>query len=200
MDTAYISAFAVLAGTAIGGLASFATSWTTQHAQTRAQRLANERDIRAALFGRFLDEATTRYSDAPQNKRDDITRLVSTYALTNRIRLISSAEVVEASDTVVRIIVDAYNAPNITMEEIRASWIGRHVDPLRDFSNACRRSSKHWDATETAPSRKSLEIRPWSSSLPSARSCCTPVGDWRETTLRDREARADARHVHTHRP
>jgi len=138
MDTAYLSAFAALAGTAIGGLASFATSWTTQHAQTRAQRIAGERETRAALFGRFLDEAAKLYSDALQSRRDDITGLIGIYALTNRIRLVSSPQVVEAADTVCRIIVDAYLAPNITMEEMRAEWIDRHVDPLRDFSEACR--------------------------------------------------------------
>jgi hypothetical protein len=138
MDTAYISAFAALAGTAIGGLASFATSWTTQHAQTRAQRIAGERETRAALFGRFLDEAAKLYSDALQSRRDDITGLIGIYALTNRIRLVSSPQVVEAADTVCRIIVDAYLAPNITMEEMRDNWIGKHVDPLRDFSEACR--------------------------------------------------------------
>jgi len=138
MDTAYISAFAALAVTAIGGLASFATSWTTQHAQTRAQRIAGERETRAALFGRFLDEAAKLYSDALQSRRDDITGLIGIYALTNRIRLVSSPQVVEAADTVCRIIVDAYLAPNITMEEMRDNWIGKHVDPLRDFSEACR--------------------------------------------------------------
>ena len=139
MDTAYISAFAALAGTAIGGLASFATSWATQKAQTRAQRLAAERDTRATLFGRFLDEAAKLYSDALQNKRDEIAGLVGIYALTNRIRLVSSPQVVEAADTVCRIIVDAYQAPNITMEEMRENWIDKHVDPLRDFSEACRK-------------------------------------------------------------
>ena len=138
MDAAYISAFAALAGSAIGGLTSFVTSWTTQHAQARAQRLAAEREARAALFGRFLDEAAKLYSDALQNRRDDITALVGIYALTNRIRLISSPQVVEAADSVCRIIVDGYLAPNITMEEMRANWIDRHVDPLRDFSEACR--------------------------------------------------------------
>ena len=138
MDGAYISAFAALAGTAIGGLASFATSWTTQHAQTRAQRIAGERETRAALFGRFLDEAAKLYSDALQSRRDDITGLIGIYALTNRIRLVSSPQVVEAADTVCRIIVDAYLAPNITIEEMRDNWIGKHVDPLRDFSEACR--------------------------------------------------------------
>lgn len=139
MNAAYISAFAALAGTAIGGLASFATSWVTQQAQTRAQRIAAEKDARAALFGRFLDEAAKLYSDALQNRRDDVTALMGIYGLTNRIRLISSPQVVEAADTVVRIIVDAYLAPNMTMAEMRENWIDRHVDPLRDFAEACRK-------------------------------------------------------------
>ena len=138
MDTAYISAFAALAGSAIGGLTSFATSWMTQQAQARAQRLAAERDARAALFGRFLDEAAKLYSDALQNRREDASRLMDIYALKSRIRLQSSPEVMEAAEAVTRIIVDAYLAPNITMEEMRASWIERHVDPLSDFSDACR--------------------------------------------------------------
>ena len=138
MDAAYISAFAALAGSAIGGLTSFVTSWTTQHSQVRAQRLATEREARAALFGRFLEEAAKLYSDSMQNRRDDITGMVGIYALTNRIRLVSSPPVVEAADSVCRIIVDGYLAPNITMQEMRANWIDRHVDPLRDFSEACR--------------------------------------------------------------
>ena len=138
MDAAYISALAALAGTAIGGLTSFATSWTTQQAQARAQRLAAERDSRAALFGRFLDEAAKLYSEALQNRRDDIIGMIGIYALTNRIRLTSSPQVVEAADTVCRIIVDTYLAPNMTLEEMRENWIDRHVDPLRDFSEACR--------------------------------------------------------------
>ena len=138
MEAAYISAFAALAGTAIGGLTSFATSWITQQAQARTQRLAAEREVRAALYGRFLEEAAKLYSDALQSRRDDMTRLIDIYALTNQIRLISSSQVVEAADTVARIIVDAYLASNITMEEMRDNWIGKHVDPLRDFSEACR--------------------------------------------------------------
>jgi len=50
----------------------------------------------------------------------------------------SSPQVVEAADMVCRIIVDAYLAPNMTLEEMRANWIDKHVDPLRDFSEACR--------------------------------------------------------------
>ena len=112
MEAAYISALAALAGTAIGGLTSFATSWTTQQAQVRAQRLANERDKREALFGRFLEEAARLYADA----------LVGT-------------------------IVDTYLAPNTTLAEMRSNWVDKHVDPLRDFSEACREEIRNFGRT-----------------------------------------------------
>ena len=96
MEAAYISALAALAGSAIGGLTTFATSWTTQQAQARAQRVANEKEKREALFGKFLDEAAKLYADALQNKREDAPAvMIGIYALTNRIRLSSSARVVE---------------------------------------------------------------------------------------------------------
>jgi hypothetical protein len=139
MNAAYISALAALAGSAIGGLTTFATSWATQQAQARAQRVANEKEKREALFGKFLDEAAKLYADALQNKREDAPALmIGIYALTNRIRLSSSAPVVEKADAITQIIMDAYLSPNITVQEVRNKWIEKHVDPLRDFSEACR--------------------------------------------------------------
>jgi vacuolar-type H+-ATPase subunit H len=109
MEAAYISALAALAGTAIGGLTSFATSWTIQRAQTRAQRVVNEKEKREALFGKFVDEAAKLYADALQNKREDAAALmIGIYGLTSRIRLISSARVVESAEAVTQIIMDAY--------------------------------------------------------------------------------------------
>jgi hypothetical protein len=137
MDTAYISALAALAGTAIGGFTSFATSWMTQQAQSRAQRAAAERDKREVLFGRFLDEAARLYADALQNKRDDASAMIGIYGLVNRIRLISSQRV-ERADSVAQIIMQAYLAQNMSLEEVRSTWIDQHIDPLRDFSEACR--------------------------------------------------------------
>ena len=139
MEAAYISALAALAGTAIGGLTSFATSWATQQAQTRAQRIVNEKEKREALFGKFLDEAAKLYADALQNKREDAASLmIGIYGLTNRIRLISSARVVESADAVAQIIIDAYLSSNMSLEEVRNTFVDRHIDPLRDFSEACR--------------------------------------------------------------
>ena len=139
MEAAYISALAALAGSAIGGLTTFATSWTTQQAQARAQRVANEKEKREALFGKFLDEAAKLYADAMQNKREDApAAMIGIYALTNRIRLSSSARVVEGADAITQIIMDAYLSPNMTVQEVRNKWIEQHIDPLRDFSEACR--------------------------------------------------------------
>ena len=139
MEAAYISALAALAGSAIGGLTTFATSWTTQQAQARAQRVANEREKREALFGKFLDEAAKLYADSMQNKREDAPAvMIGIYALTNRIRLSSSARVVEKADAITQIIMDTYLSPNMTVEEVRNKWIEQRIDPLRDFSEACR--------------------------------------------------------------
>ena len=139
MEAAYISALAALAGSAIGGLTTFATSWTTQQAQSRAQRVANEKEKREALFGKFLDEAAKLYADSMQNKREDAPAvMIGIYALTNRIRLSSSARVVEKADAITEIIMDTYLSPNMTVEEVRNKWIEQRIDPLRDFSEACR--------------------------------------------------------------
>ena len=58
MDNAYMSAVAALAGSATGGLASFATTWLTQHAQERAQRFAQAMARRERLYGEFIEEAS----------------------------------------------------------------------------------------------------------------------------------------------
>ena len=141
MEAAYVSALAALAGSAIGGLTSFATPWATLRSQTRAQRRASEADKREALFGRFLDEAAKLYADALQHNRDEASELIGLYALQGRIRLIASARVVETADTVARIIMDAYSAPNMTLDEIRAAAI----DPLQQFSEAARQELRTFE-------------------------------------------------------
>jgi len=55
MDNAYVSAISALAGSAIGGLATFATTWLSHHAQTQAQRLAQAMARQEHLFGEFID-------------------------------------------------------------------------------------------------------------------------------------------------
>jgi hypothetical protein len=52
--------------------------------------------------------------------------------------LIASASVVEKAETVARMVMDAYLSPNMTLQQVRSRWIDQGVDPLRDFSEACR--------------------------------------------------------------
>jgi hypothetical protein len=61
MDTAYVPAFAALAGSAIGGLTSFASAWLTQHDRDRVKRLSEEKTRRQKLYKQFIDEASKLY-------------------------------------------------------------------------------------------------------------------------------------------
>ena len=50
MDSGYITAFAALGGAALGGLTSFATSWTTLRTQMKAQQRDNSKSQRQKLY------------------------------------------------------------------------------------------------------------------------------------------------------
>ena len=58
MDAAYLSALSALAGSAIGAMASFGTTWLTQHHQDHAQRIAQESTRREKLFGEFIEQSS----------------------------------------------------------------------------------------------------------------------------------------------
>src|SRR6266850_3678639 len=79
MDNAYMSAVAALAGSAIGALASFATTWLTQHAQVRAQRFAQAMARREHLYGEFIEEASKLFTDALTHEFDDPAKFVRLY-------------------------------------------------------------------------------------------------------------------------
>src|SRR6476619_3632453 len=90
MNAGYVTAIAALAGAALGGLTSFASSWTTLHAQMKAQRLASSKSRRRKLYKQFIDEASRTYADALVHDNLDIARLVGIYALISRMRVLSS--------------------------------------------------------------------------------------------------------------
>ena len=50
MDGAYISAFAALAGSIVGGLTSLATSWLGQRTQVRADERIRDRRRREEVY------------------------------------------------------------------------------------------------------------------------------------------------------
>jgi hypothetical protein len=54
------------------------------------------------------------------------------------MRVFSSSAVVESADRVVRTIIEAYLAPNMTFRDLTEVIDNDAMNPLRDFSNACR--------------------------------------------------------------
>jgi hypothetical protein len=127
-----------LAGSAIGGLTSFASAWLTQHRQDRARRLSQAKARRQKLYKQFIDEASKLYADALVHDDLQISTLVSTYALISRMRVLSSPSVLQKAEAVVRMIIETYFAPNKTPLELRELLDSHAIDPLRAFSEECR--------------------------------------------------------------
>lgn len=141
MDSAYVSAFAALAGSAIGGLTSLTASWLTQRVQFSAQQLAHDIGRREELYKEFIEQASQSYADAIEHSEPDVSKLVRLYALVSRMRFLSSAPIIEQADKVMRLITETYLAPNKTFREVfrdSSTVTTEQLDPLRDFSEACR--------------------------------------------------------------
>jgi hypothetical protein len=138
MDSTYLPAVAAFAGSAIGGLTSFASAWLTQRRQDRARRLSQDKARRQKLYRQFIDEASKLYADALVHNEAEVSALVSVYALVSRMRVLSSSAVVEKADAVLRMVVDTYFEPNKTFPELRDLLKSHPIDPLRTFSEECR--------------------------------------------------------------
>lgn len=135
---AYISALMGLAGVAVGGLASFATAWTTHRLQVKEKQREVEATKREKLFSDFIAEATRLYGDAISHQKDDVSDLVLLYALVAQMRLISSRPVVDAAELAMAKIVETYLTPNRSLYEMRDLARSGAMNFLLDFGEACR--------------------------------------------------------------
>ena len=138
MDPAYVSAFVGLAGVAIGGLTSFASSWSTQRAQLREKNREIERTRRETIFVEIINEASRLYGDALSHEKDDIADLVKLYALVAHVRLVSSEAVTTAAERTMDTIIETYQAPNRTLHEMKDFAKQGGMNFLVAFTEACR--------------------------------------------------------------
>ena|SRR5690242_8778599 len=138
MDSAYISAVSALAGSAIGGLTSLGASLLTQRTQAEAQQRASDFSRREALYEHFIEEASKLYADAYEHDQAKMTNMVNLYAMISKMRMFSSPAIVEAADKVARVIIQTYLGPNKTFGDVTQILDNEALNPLRDFSNACR--------------------------------------------------------------
>lgn len=128
---------AAIAGSLVGALGSAVGTWITARHQDRRDLLGKQIARREALYSDFIGESARLIVDAMQHNASDLQRLLPVFALASRIRLSSSAPVLQAAERVIETIVSTYPQPNRTAEQIEADALNGQ-DPLRPFSDACR--------------------------------------------------------------
>jgi hypothetical protein len=138
MEAGYITALAALGGAALGGFTSFATSWTTLRAQMKAESSSSSKSRRRRLYRNFINHASQLYGDSLVHDKLELSGMIDLHALISRMRILSSAPVIDHAVKVARTITDTYLEPNKTPIEIKAMIDDGTVDLLKGFSEACR--------------------------------------------------------------
>jgi hypothetical protein len=137
VNPAYISAISALCGSAIGALASLATSWLTQRHQDETRREAQENTRRERIFVEFIDLASKAFVDSLlQTSIEDPSKIILLYATMGKLRLLASERTVEAAEKAMNKIVETYYAPKFDLRTKPA--IDQSLDILRDFTTRCR--------------------------------------------------------------
>jgi hypothetical protein len=139
MDSTIITAVAAAGGSLVGSATTAVSTWITQHAQTvHAEREGKLRDCEA-LYGDFITEASRLTVEALGHSLERPDTFVKLYGITGRIRLVATDPVLAAAEACIRQIIDLYAKPNLTVEQIRLAFERDRLDPIRDFSIACRK-------------------------------------------------------------
>lgn len=145
MEGSILTAMVGLAGAMIGGMASFATSWLTLRTQLQQRIRDTARDRREKVYIEFIKEASRLFGDALGHEREELSDLITVYALVAHMRLLACNEVVDRAEDVLEAIVAAYLAPNRTLHELREFAREGGLDPVRRFSEACRVELERFD-------------------------------------------------------
>jgi len=137
MDLMYVPALASFSGSASGTLAAILTAWITRRRKDRIRHTLRDTSQREKLYKGFIEEASRLYADALVSDKSEISKLVELYALIARMKILSSDAVIGAAEKAAQLIIETYLSPNRTFIDLPA--LIKEMDPLRDFSEACRR-------------------------------------------------------------
>jgi hypothetical protein len=140
-STSMFGAVAALTGSVVGACASAAVTFVGQRIQFRGTRLAAELDEHEKLYGRFVENAVPLFVDSIERSVIDPGRLMLLYAIVARIRLTSTGEVLRAAEDVGKRLLEAYERPPENTVAVLARYVkgDQSMDPLREFTEACRR-------------------------------------------------------------
>ena len=137
MNSGLIAALAAISGSFVGAMGSVIGTWITQRHQDRRDVLAKQMVRREALYSDFIGESARLLVDSFEHDVVDPQKLIPVYALLSRIRLSSSQRVLETADKVIKLIMDTYHQPNLTVEQIEYR-AANGDDPLKEFGDVCR--------------------------------------------------------------
>jgi hypothetical protein len=139
MDSTIFTAVAAACGSVVGATATIVTNWITQ----RTQRLHTEREQtlrnRETLYGEFITEASRLTLKALGNSLERPDTFVKLYGITGCIRLVATDAILSAAEACVRQIIELYAKPNMTVDQMRIAFEREGLDPIKDFSVACRK-------------------------------------------------------------
>jgi hypothetical protein len=139
VDSTLVTALAAALGSLVGAFASIATTWISLRTQSaRANREWQLRE-RESLYKEFIMEASRLCADAMVNSLERPDQVVALYGILSRIRLVSGDEVLGQAVECCHRIVERYRRPNLTEDQVRATFDANEFDPLKEFSAACRK-------------------------------------------------------------
>ena len=139
MDSSLVTATAATLGSLVGAAATMFTTWITQRTQLARAQMEEKLREREALYGEFITDASRLTVDALSHSLEQPEPLVTLYGVLGRIRLVASDPVLAVAEACCRQIVDLYSRPNMTVAEIRAAFEHARLDPIKEFSAACRK-------------------------------------------------------------
>lgn len=138
MEITSITALAGLMGSVGGASAAVGTAWITQRSLNKRELLQTEIRKREALYGEFIGECAQLLVDAYTHSLDKPEKLLTAYALINRIRLCATPAVLAQAERLLARIRDQYFCENLTVTQLHELTRSEKADPMKDFGTACR--------------------------------------------------------------
>jgi hypothetical protein len=117
MDVAYVSAFAALTGSVVGGLMSGIATWLAQRSQVQAGYRAHQISLREDLFRAFIAAASKAYGQALMSNRPELQELVGMYSLVNTMQVLYFPRTIACAEQVVNATIETYFQPNKTFDD-----------------------------------------------------------------------------------
>ena len=138
MDSILIPAVAAACGSLVGAAATIVTDCITQRTQTVHTKREQTLRHSEMLYGEFITEASRLAMEAFSNSLERADTFVKLYGIIGRIRLVARNPVLAAAEACIQQIIDLYAKPNMTVEQILLTFERDRLDPIKDFSVACR--------------------------------------------------------------